>query len=73
VVLVMSDFKGIRAQRTAKKARRGQGIRLDDWHAPSPGHRIPHTWWLSREGWRWTWHTISRLFRYRLLRYLWSQ
>ena len=69
----MSDFKGIRAQPTAKKARRGQGIRLYDWRAPSPGHWNPHTWWLSREGWRWTWHTISRLFRYRQLRDLWSR
>jgi uncharacterized SAM-binding protein YcdF (DUF218 family) len=72
VVLVMSDFEGIRAHLTARRAWAGQGIRIYDAHAPSPGYWSRHTWWLTREGRRWTWHTVSRLFRYGLLRHLWS-
>lgn len=71
VVLVMSDFEGIRAHLTAKRAWSGQGIRIYDAHAPSPGYWSRHRWWLTREGRRWTWHTVSRLFRYRLLPHLW--
>ncbi len=71
VVLVMSDFEGIRAHLTARKAWRGAGIEIFDCHAPSPGHWAPHSWWLTREGWYWSWHTVSRLFRYRLLPHLW--
>ncbi len=73
VVLVMSDFEGIRAHLTARRAWAGQGIRIYDAHAPSPGYWGRHTWWLTRGGWRWTWHTVSRLFRYRLLPYLWRR
>ena len=71
VVLVMSDFEGIRAHLTARKAWRGHGIRIYDRHAPSRGHWSRWTWWLTREGRRWTWYTLPRLFRYRLLPYLW--
>jgi len=70
VVLVMSDFEGIRAHLTARRAWVGRGLRIDDWHARSEGHWHPWTWWLSPEGWHLTWYTVSRLFRYRLLRYL---
>jgi uncharacterized SAM-binding protein YcdF (DUF218 family) len=72
VVLVMSDFEGIRAHLTAKRAWQGQGIAIYDYHAPSPGHWSAWTWWLSREGWALTFYTVPRLFRYRLLRYLWQ-
>ncbi|HEU0076117.1 MAG TPA: YdcF family protein, partial [Longimicrobiaceae bacterium] len=71
VVLVMSDYEGIRAHLTARKAWRGHGIRIYDRHAPSPGHWGRWRWWLTREGRRWTWYTVTRLFRYRLLPYLW--
>lgn len=71
VVLVMSDFEGIRAHLTARKAWRGHGIRIYDRHAPSPGHWGRWTWWLTREGRRWTWYTVTRLVRYRLLPHLW--
>jgi uncharacterized SAM-binding protein YcdF (DUF218 family) len=71
VVLVMSDFEGIRAHLTARRAWRGHGIAIYDRHAPSPGHWGRCTWWLTREGRRWTWYTLPRLFRYRLLPYLW--
>jgi uncharacterized SAM-binding protein YcdF (DUF218 family) len=73
VVLVMSDFEAIRAHLTARRAWWGQPIRIYDDHAPSPGHWHPYTWWLSREGWRLTCYTVPRLFRYRLLPYLWRR
>jgi uncharacterized SAM-binding protein YcdF (DUF218 family) len=72
VVLVMSDFEGIRAHLTAKRAWSGQGITIYDCHAPSTGHWNAWSWWLSREGWSLTWYTLPRLFRYRLWSYLWK-
>jgi uncharacterized SAM-binding protein YcdF (DUF218 family) len=71
VILIMSDFEGIRAHLTAKRAWRGHGITIYDYHAPSPGYWHPWTWWLTRRGWRLTWYTLPRLFRYRLWPYLW--
>jgi uncharacterized SAM-binding protein YcdF (DUF218 family) len=71
VVLVMSDFEGIRAHLTAKRAWRGQGFTIYDCHAPSTGHWNAWTWWLTREGRSLTWYTVPRLFRYRLWRELW--
>jgi uncharacterized SAM-binding protein YcdF (DUF218 family) len=71
VVLVMSDFEGMRAHLTAKRAWYGQGFTIYDCHSPSTGHWNPWTWWLSLEGWRLTWYTVSRLVRYRLWGYLW--
>jgi uncharacterized SAM-binding protein YcdF (DUF218 family) len=73
VVLVMSDFEGIRAHLTAKRAWRGQGLTIYDAHAPSRGHWNAWTWWLTREGRSLTWYTVPRLFRYRLLRELWMR
>lgn len=70
VVLIMSDFEGIRAHLTAKRAWRGSGLTIYDCHAPSTGYWNPWTWWLSRSGWELTWYTLPRLFRYRLLPYL---
>jgi uncharacterized SAM-binding protein YcdF (DUF218 family) len=72
VVLVMSDFEGIRAHLTAKRAWCGHGIAIYDYHAPSPGYWNPWTWWLTPAGWRLTWYTVPRLFRYRLWHYLWT-
>jgi len=71
VVLVMSDFEGIRAHLTAKRAWQGQGLKIYDCHASSAGHWSPSVWWLTREGRSLTWYTLPRLFRYRLWRYLW--
>lgn len=71
VVLVMSDFEGVRAHLTARRAWAGEEIRIYDVHAPSPGYWSRHFWWLTRQGRYWTWHTVSRLFRYRLLPHLW--
>jgi uncharacterized SAM-binding protein YcdF (DUF218 family) len=71
VLLIMSDFEGIRAHLTARRAWHGRGIAIFDMHADSTGHWHPWTWWLSREGWSLTWYTVPRLFRYRLLPYLW--
>jgi uncharacterized SAM-binding protein YcdF (DUF218 family) len=71
VVLIMSDFEGIRAHLTAKRAWHGQGLTIYDCHAPSTGHWNPWTWWLSREGWSLTRYTVRRLVRYRLWSYLW--
>jgi uncharacterized SAM-binding protein YcdF (DUF218 family) len=71
VVLVMSDFEGIRAHLTAKRAWRGRAIEIYDYHAPSPGYWSPWTWWLRLAGWRLTCYTLPRLFRYRLWPYLW--
>jgi len=71
IILVMSDFEGIRAHLTAKKAWHGQDIKVYDYHAPSIGYWNPWTWWLTREGRHLTWYTLPRLFRYRLLKYLW--
>jgi uncharacterized SAM-binding protein YcdF (DUF218 family) len=48
VVLVMSDFEGIRAHLTAKRAWHGQGIKIYDYHARprlaigTPGHGGSH-------------------------------
>jgi uncharacterized SAM-binding protein YcdF (DUF218 family) len=71
VVLIMSDYEGLRAHLTAKRAWIGQRLAIYDCHAPSTGHWNPWTWWLSREGWSLTWYTVSRLFRYRLWVYVW--
>jgi hypothetical protein len=67
----MSDFEGIRAHLTARRAWIGHDIEVYDVHAASVGHWNPWTWWLTPEGWRLTWYTVPRLFRYRLLSYLW--
>jgi uncharacterized SAM-binding protein YcdF (DUF218 family) len=71
VILIMSDFEGIRAHLTAKRAWRGRGIAIYDYHAPSPGYWHPWIWWLTPTGWSLTWYTLSRLFRYHLWAYLW--
>jgi uncharacterized SAM-binding protein YcdF (DUF218 family) len=71
VVLVMSDFEGIRAHLTARQAWSGHGIEIFDCHAPSGRHWNRWTWWLSGEGRSLTWYTLPRLFRYRLLPWLW--
>ena len=70
VILVMSDFTGLRAFLTAKKAWQGKGIKIYNSHASSGTHWNPWTWWLSLEGWQLTKYVITRLFRYNLLRYL---
>ncbi len=70
VILVMSDFEGIRAHLTAKRAWQGHGITIYDYHAPSPGHWSPWTWWMTRKGWHLSWYTLQRIFRYSLWRYL---
>jgi uncharacterized SAM-binding protein YcdF (DUF218 family) len=70
VVLIMSDFEGLRAHLTAKRAWEGHGLTIYDYHAPSLGHWDSWTWWLSGEGWRLSWYTVSRLFRYGLWRYV---
>jgi uncharacterized SAM-binding protein YcdF (DUF218 family) len=71
VLLIMSDFEGIRAHLSARRAWYGRGIDVFDLHADSTSHWNQWTWWLSREGWHLTWYTVPRLFRYRLLPYLW--
>ncbi len=71
VLLIMSDFEGIRAHLTARRAWQGRAFEIFDLHADSTSHWHPWTWWLSREGWHLTWYTVPRLFRYRLLPYLW--
>jgi uncharacterized SAM-binding protein YcdF (DUF218 family) len=71
VLLIMSDFEGIRAHLSARRAWSGQGVMIFDCHAESTGHWNAWTWWLSKEGWALTWYTVPRLFRYRLLPYLW--
>jgi uncharacterized SAM-binding protein YcdF (DUF218 family) len=73
VILVMSDFEGIRAHLTARRAWLGRGITLYDCHAPSGPRWHRWTWWTTREGWALTWYTLPRLFRYRLLPYLWRR
>ena len=70
VILVMSDFEGIRAYLTAKRSWLGEDIEIYNCHAPSPGRWSTGGWWLSRHGWKLTFHTLPRLYRYGLLRYL---
>jgi uncharacterized SAM-binding protein YcdF (DUF218 family) len=70
VILIMSDYEGLRAHLTAKRAWEGQSLTIYDLHAPSVGHWNAWTWWLSREGWSLTWDTVSRLIRYRLWAYM---
>ena len=70
VILVMSDFTGLRAYLTAKRAWLENGIELYNSHASSGIHWNPWTWWLSIEGWSLTKYVVVRLFRYNLLRYL---
>ena len=72
VVLVMSNFTGIRAHLTAKRSWVGTNIEIYNSHASSPKHWNPWTWWLSKEGWRLTKYVVVRLFRYKLLQYLWQ-
>ncbi len=71
VILVMSDFTGLRAHLTAKRAWMGSGIKIYNSHASSGSHWNQWTWWLSEEGWRLTMYVVKRLFRYRLLQYWW--
>ena len=68
VVLVMSDFEGLRAHLTASKSWSGTGVRIYNWHAPSPGHWSASWWWLTSEGRSLTWYAASRIYRYKLLR-----
>lgn len=70
VILVMSDFTGLRAFLTAKKAWLGNDIEIHNSHASSGTHWNPWTWWLSLEGWHLTKYVVKRLFRYNLFRYL---
>lgn len=49
VILVMSDFTGLRAHLTAKRAWLGNGIKIYDSHASSGAHWNPWTWWLKQE------------------------
>jgi len=72
LVLVMSDFAGLRAHLTAKRELHGGGFEIYNSHAPSTGHWSPWTWWLTKEGWQLTKYVVVRLFRYRLLPYLWQ-
>ena len=72
IVLVMSDFTGIRAHLTAKRALLGCEIEIYNSHAPSSGHWNPWSWWLTKEGWQLTKYVVVRLFRYKLLPYLWK-
>jgi uncharacterized SAM-binding protein YcdF (DUF218 family) len=69
IVLVMSDFEGLRAHLTAAKSWSGQGISIHDWHAPSTGHWSENWWWLSSEGRSLTWYAVSRIYRYALWRH----
>ena len=69
IVLVMSDFEGLRAHLTAAKSWSGQGISIYDWHAPSTGHWSENWWWLSSEGRSLTWYAVSRIYRYALWRH----
>ncbi len=71
VILVMSDFTGLRAHLTAKRAWMGSNIKIYNSHAPSGSHWNQWTWWLSRDGWHLTMYVVRRLFRYRLLQYWW--
>jgi len=71
VILVMSDFTGLRAHLTAKRAWMKSNIKIYNSHAPSGSHWNQWTWWLSREGWHLTMYVVRRLFRYRLLQYWW--
>jgi uncharacterized SAM-binding protein YcdF (DUF218 family) len=73
VVLVMSDFEGLRAHLTARRAWEGKSVTLYDMHASSWPRWSRWGWWTSAEGWRLTNHTVPRLFRYRLLPYLWRR
>jgi len=72
VVLVMSDFTGLRAHLTAKRAWMASDIKIYNSHASSGTHWNQWTWWLSQEGWYLTMYVIKRLFRYRLLQYWWT-
>ena len=69
VILVMSDFTGLRAHLTAKRVWAGSGINIYNSHASSGSHWNPWTWWVSKEGRRLTNYVVKRLFRYRLLQY----
>lgn len=69
VILVMSDFTGLRAHLTAERAWLGQDLKIFNSHASSGSHWNQWTWWLSLEGWRLTMYVVKRLFKYRLLQY----
>lgn len=71
IILVMSDFTGLRAHLTAQRAWSGNNITIFNSHAPSGSHWNPWTWWLSQEGWHLTLYAVRRLLRYRLLQYWW--
>lgn len=51
VILVMSDFTGLRAHLTAKLVWTGTEIEIYNSHASSGSHWNQWIWWLSQEGW----------------------
>ena len=69
VILVLSDFTGLRAHLTAKRAWQGTSIEIYNSHASSGSHWNPWTWWFKRESRLLTNYVVARLFRYKLLRY----
>lgn len=69
VILVMSDFTGLRAHLSAKRAWLGTDIKIFNSHASSGSHWNQWTWRLSKEGWHLTMYLVKRIFRYRLLQY----
>ena len=71
VILVMSDFTGLRAHLTAKRAWLGKDIKIYNSHASSGAHWNPWTWWAKQESRYLTKYAVTRLFRYHLFRYWW--
>ena len=69
VILVMSDFTGLRAHLTAKRDWAGSGIIIYNSHASSGSHWNPWTWWISKEGRYLTNYAVKRIFKYQLLQY----
>lgn len=66
VVLISSSFEQLRCFLTTKKTFNSPKIKLINQPASSLPEWDKNTWFFHLSGWKWTWHTISRIIKYRL-------
>jgi uncharacterized SAM-binding protein YcdF (DUF218 family) len=67
VILIQQEFSQVRGYLTARQVFVDLDIRLINQPASAHPYWHVHTWMFHRIGWRYTWMTVSRLIRYRLI------
>ncbi|KAA3658280.1 MAG: YdcF family protein [Chloroflexi bacterium] len=66
VIIIQQEFSQVRGFLTAKKQFADLSLRLINQPASAEPYWNRWTWMFHRIGWRYTWTTVSRLFKYRL-------